>query len=234
MGNNYYEKGPHSYLNYESNHFAYYIYESIAEEWFLSFDTAIEIGAGMGRFSAPVVENFSQVILIEPYHSFAEVLRNKFSKNGLQIQEVFAEDFFSDYSVEKPVMIFGFHIMHHLTSDSRRVLYDFVKKTGSTCVFVEPNPYNPLILIQLMVEPDLSYSEEKQYLKLTKRFYHEEFMKNDIVMKSFKRICFIPPFVTHFLLKRIPKRLVSLCEVFNAVLPFFSSYQVIVFERRGE
>jgi hypothetical protein len=230
MENSYYDTDKHQYMQHRSYLFAEYVYSLISDASFSSYDTAIELGAGMGRFSPSVVMNFSNVTLIEPANSYASLLRDTFSKKNVRVVNIKAEDFLEDYNTDKPVIVFCFHLMHHLKREQREAIYQFVKRTGSKCVLVEPNPFNPLILLQILLHPDMSIGEEIQYLTLTPRKFRQEVENNGLVLSSFSRFCFFPPFATDFLLKTFPRSAVIFFEAFNKVFPFMSSYQLITCE----
>lgn len=229
----YYGKDKHKYMLCESRVFADYIYSLVSDNSFSNYASAIELGAGMGRFSAAVITNFSNVTLVEPVDDHADTLKKLFPDNGAQIVCAKAEDFLADLTVDEPAIVFCFHLMHHLKREQREAIYQFVKRTGSKCVAVEPNPYNPLILLQIIFQPDMSLAEEMQYLILTHRKYRKEVEKNGLVLSSFRRICFFPPFVTNLLLKRFARPAIAFLEVFNRFLPFLGSYQLIVCEGKN-
>lgn len=232
--NSYYSINKHQYMNYKDDIFGRYIYSLIYDESFNNYDTAVELGAGMGRFSYPVVSNFSKVTLVEPVNSYANTLREKFSNNDIRVMEISAEEFLSNHAKDKPVIIFCFHLMHHLKTNQRKEIYQYVRRTGSKGIFIEPNPFNPLILLQILLNPDMHFSEEMQYVTLTRRKYMKELKDDHLVLVSFKRFCFLPPFVTNFILKKFPRKVVRFFEIFNKVLPFLSSYQMITCLRENQ
>jgi len=230
MKNNYFSGNKHKYMKGSSQFFADYIFSLIKDRSFSNYDTVIELGAGMGRFSTSLFKNFSNVILVEPTGSYSDILTNLFPEANLQVVNAKAEKFLSDYTTDKAIIIFCFHLMHHLTYEQRKEIYRFVKRTGSKCVMVEPNPFNPLVFLQILFHPDMSFPEEKRYLSLTRRKYKEEFVKNGLVMSSFRRICFFPPFVTAILLEKIAWKAVYSLEALSRAFPFISSYQLIICE----
>ncbi len=233
MPASYYGKDKHKYMQYRSDLFADYVYSLISDESFSNYENAVELGAGMGRFSASVIKSFSNVTLVEPVDAYVDTLNKKFSKNDVHVINAKAECFLTDYKGAKPTIVFCFHLMHHLKREQREVIYQFVKSTGSKCVLVEPNPFNPLFLLQIILNADMSYAEERQYLTLTRKRYRKEFEKNGLVLTSYKRFCFLPPFVTNSLLKKFPRRTIKFFEVFNRVLPFMSFYQLITCEEKN-
>jgi hypothetical protein len=228
--NNYYGRNKHRYLQYEDDLFANYIYSLIFDNSFLKYDNAIEIGAGMGRFSAPIVKQFVKTTIVEPVKDYTDVLRQKFAKEQIMIINSSAEDFLSKQLSPPPSVVFCFHLMHHLTYKQRQLIYQFVKRTGSKGVLVEPNPFNPLILLQTLLNPDMSIPEEIQYLRLTPKRYKKEIERNKLSLTSYKRICIFPPFVINSLLNKFSNHFPTPFEVLNYIVPFMGAYQMICFE----
>ncbi|RLB65750.1 MAG: hypothetical protein DRH04_10175 [Deltaproteobacteria bacterium] len=233
MTNNYYDRDKHGYMRYPDDRFADYIYSLIADDSFLNYKTAIEFGAGMGRFSASVIKHFSKTTLVEPVPAYTDILKKKFPNNCVRILTCSVEEFLSTRTSYEPALFFCFHLMHHLTYGQRKIIYHHIKKTDSKCVLVEPNPLNPLLLIQLAIYPDMSFSQEKQYLSLTKRRYKKEIENAGLSLTSFKRICFLPPFILNIILKRFSNHFITSFERLNKIVPFLSSYQLITFENNG-
>ena len=100
--------------------------------------------------------------------------------------------------INKPILVFCFHLMHHIKREHRDVIYQFVKQTGSKCILVEPNPYNPLIFLQILFHRNMSVTKEIKYILLTRRKYRRELEENGLTLASFKRFCFFPPFILTF------------------------------------
>ena len=230
MTNNYYDRDKHEYMQYSDDRFADYIYSLIADDSFLNYGTAIEFGAGMGRFSASVIKHFSKTTLVEPVSAYTDILKKKFPENHVRIFNCSVEKFLSTQASYSPALVFCFHLMHHLTYEQRKILYHHIKKSGSKCVLVEPNPLNPLILLQILLHPDMSLSEEIQYLSLSYHRYKKEIENSGLALTSFKRLCFFPPAITNIMDKRMPKRFITSFERLNTIFPFMSSYQLLTFE----
>jgi hypothetical protein len=230
MQEKYYAENKHGYMRYESDRFAKYIYSLIQTKDFTNFLNAIEFGAGMGRFSAPLMADFAQVTLVEPTPAYAAILKESFPDARVRIFQGTFQEFIENESVEKNTLVFCFHLLHHLSPKERGCLYEFIRNLQAKAVFVEPNPFNPLILIQVLIHPDMSMAEEYQYLLLTRRRYRQELSKHGLRLASYKRICTLPPFLMGFLLKRIPAKTLRRFEFLAQYIPFCGSYQIIICE----
>jgi 16S rRNA A1518/A1519 N6-dimethyltransferase RsmA/KsgA/DIM1 with predicted DNA glycosylase/AP lyase activity len=65
---------------YRDNHFAEYIFSLINDDSFSDFNSVIELGAGMGRFTAPLIQNFSEITIVEPVTEYFDILKTKFTE----------------------------------------------------------------------------------------------------------------------------------------------------------
>lgn len=230
MQENYYAENKHGYMRYENNRFSKYVYSLIKTKDFTNFSNAIEFGAGMGRFSAPLIADFRRVTLVEPTPAYAAILKESFQDAHVQIFQGTLREFIENETEEKNTIVFCFHLLHHLNPKERGCLYKFIHTQQAKAVFVEPNPFNPLILIQILMHPDMSMAEEYQYLLLTRRRYRQELAKHGLRLALHKRICTLPPFSMGFLLKRVPVKILRRLEFLAQYIPFCGSYQMIVCE----
>jgi hypothetical protein len=98
-------------------------------------------------------------------------------------------------------------------------------------IFVEPNPFNPLIPIQILITKDMSFREEWQSFTLTKRRYEAELSRVGLELVDHSYILpLLPPQLFNRLipyLKRYPKPL-SLAEAVGNYLVFPSAYQILL------
>jgi len=196
-------------------------------------DTAIELGAGMGRFSYSLVEKFDKVYLVEPATDYADKLKSTFKQDSVTVFNGTAKDFIKQNTGIKDKIIFTFHLLHHLNQQERRDIFEFVKMTGSKAVFIEPNPHNPLIMLQIIFHPDMKVKEELAYLSLTKEQLTEELASCGLSRTRYFKLCFLPPFLTDLMLRSFLKRTLSGLEKLNGIAPFLGSYQAVYCESDG-
>jgi len=226
---NYYGTGKHSYMHYKSDRFANFVFSLIPCLWPKDAH-AIELGAGMGRFSTPLMDAFPKVTLVEPVVSYAELLLQKFSnRENVAIVPASAHSFLATCERDPRVVLFCFHLLHHLTAAERAELYVFVRESRCLGVLVEPNPANPLLLLQVMVTRDMRWREEAQYLRLGRKSYRRELYQHGLALLHYHRICCIPPVLARNLLNVLPPFLLSQFEVVSSLLPFVPSYQLGMF-----
>lgn len=232
---NYFARGTHGYLAFNDDAYGDYVFsllKKIAPHFFSNSHTAIEIGPGLGRFSCSLIKEFGSVFLIEPSEDFAASLQERFNGEQVNIYAMTAEEFFSRQDVPEDSVLIGFHILHHLSRQQRSLLYRFVKEKRLQALFAEPNPFNPLIFMQVTFHPDMDWKHEIEYLLLTKKRLLRELQESGFKNPMFSRLCFLPPPITQVLLKSPAKRLLPYFEKLNPVLPFLVSYQMVHFNGR--
>jgi hypothetical protein len=228
--NDYFAHDTHKYMYCTDGIYSEFIFSLIKKTIpvdFKKYQHAFEMGAGMGRFSFALVNNFPHVSLIEPSASYTAVLGDLFKQEQVTIVTSTLEDFFEKNSIPEQSIFFNFHLLHHLTFEQRRDYFTSLHKAKAPALFIEPNPFNPLIILQLMLYPDMRMKDEWQYLTLTRNRLTREFNACGLELAAYKRICFLPPPVTKLALKQpsFRKPLLAL-DAACAALPFFSSYHL--------
>lgn len=142
---------------YVRRHFA----EAMQAVGFGEGERVCEWGAGMGRFSVLFAERGCALTAIELSSQLATICRQNIgARPHLRVEvgdilEVM-EDLEPTYT-----LLAGFFMMHHLHElepyfrAARRLLLP-----GGRFVFVEPNPLNPLYLVQIICTPGMRLREE--------------------------------------------------------------------------
>jgi hypothetical protein len=217
-------------MSYPTDRFPQYIYSLIPQTGFSRFLRAIEFGAGMGRFSAPLISQFQNVVLVEPSPAYAEMLIESFGSEKVRIHQKTLQEFIDSEAPAQDAIIFCFHLLHHLAKPHRAKLFEYIKNIHARAIFVEPNPFNPLILLQIILSPDMSIKEEYRYLFQTSGYLRRELQRHGLAISARKKVCPFPPFLMDFLLKRIPLQFLAKFEVLARTFFFVGSYQIVVCE----
>jgi phospholipid N-methyltransferase len=225
--NEYYSADRHGYLRYDNDRLADYVVglclKNIYEEKLPS--AAIELGAGMGRFSGPLVRRFSRITLVEPCPSFAELLEERFTSCGnVTISRSSAGEFLRQLPKDRPFTIFVFHLLHHLSEEQRKEIYEFVATTDSVLIVCEPNPFNPLIMLQILLSRDMAWREEREYLRLTPSRYHLEMADTGLEPHGIRSILPVPPALSDLILRKGMEGAIKQLERLLRRLPFAGSY----------
>ena len=228
----YYTTNTHGYMQYEDAVFPQYIYDIIRRFVKNTNKNAIEIGAGMGRFTAPLVATHEKIHLIEPSKDYAEILNNKYKALNIEVFNESVKEYINKQRIPDDSACYIFHVLHHLSKPERMDMFLKLKKSVSHIIAVEPNPFNPLFLIQPLFEKDMKLKEEIGYIKLTKRALSSELESYGYKIEKYKRICFLPPFIANKLLhKSLFSKIVRVLDIFNGFFPMFGSYSLFSIKR---
>jgi hypothetical protein len=227
----YYLAGKHGYMKYANDRYPHFVFQQIAQFIPKELRTAVELGAGMGRFSVPLAEHFESVDLVEPAESYADELTEKFAAYpSVSVHRLTSSEYLRQVPLgqSSAPAIFCFHVLHHLTLEQRIEIYQSIVRMGAVGFFIEPNPINPLILIQVLTHPDMSFAEEKQYLQLGRGAYRRELSKQGLAILHYRRFCLLPPFLADFLFQHKGGSLVSAAEIACRLFPLLCSYQFVM------
>ncbi|MCX5904906.1 MAG: hypothetical protein NTV89_15875 [Proteobacteria bacterium] len=228
--NSYFAHDTHKYMYCTDGVFSDFIFSLITETIpvdLKNYQHAFEMGAGMGRFSFALVSHFPKVSLIEPSASYTAVLKKLFDQEQVAIVTSTLEDFFEKNTIPAQSIFFNFHLLHHLTFEQRREYFTCLRKANAPALFIEPNPWNPLIVLQLMLHPDMRMQDEWQYLWLTKKRLAMEFNACGLELAEYGKLCFLPPPITKLVLKQpLFRKPLLFVDKTKHLLPFLSSYHM--------
>ena len=224
----YYDQNTHGYMRYDDGAFADFVFDAMVQvmgDDYKDFGTAVELGAGMGRFSFALVSRFRSAVLVEPSRAFAGSLRGLFPQEHVQITNRTADEFFASARIEPGSIFFSFHLLHHLSRQQRAAFFSRIAETGSPAVFVEPNPWNPLLPVQIFSQKNMVIKEEAQYLTLTRRRLSRELSASGLQVRAHAPLCLLPPFAAKRVLKlRDSEKKLLRLERALRLLPFLGSY----------
>lgn len=243
--NEYFAHDTHSYMYCADSTFSDYIFALIRDliaDDLKQFSNVFELGAGMGRFSFALVSNFPHIWLIEPSPAYAETITKLFineykGKIGGKVTIVNStmEEFLQNHEVPEKSIVFCFHLLHHLTCEQRKELFTCIARINAPAIFVEPNPFNPLIILQLLVYRDMRMRDEFQYITLTKKKLSREFNSCGLSIVTHDRLCFLPPPVARFALKMPAlKKPMQFFDKLRRVIPVMGSYQLFYCKRSSK
>lgn len=128
-------------------------------------DVLVELGAGSGRYTELLLNMGYRVIAIEPDPVLANKLTERLSAvEGLII--INANPLDRTLYPDDVKAICGFHVLHHIRNEELNELYNLFadllssKRFLSGWLFLEPNPLNPLYLIQICLTEGMRITEE--------------------------------------------------------------------------
>lgn len=157
----------------------------------------LEIGAGFGRFTFPLLEHCGTVVALDLAPRLLDELARERDARGISadrcvplcadVQAVDAVDGDFDFVV-------GFFILHHLPDIGQaiRSLRGCLSRTGQM-IFLEPNRRNPLFLAQVMCCPDMTWEDEKGMFRLSAKGVEASFRSASLAPRPVRTFGFFPP-----------------------------------------
>jgi SAM-dependent methyltransferase len=227
----YYESDKHSYMTYKENKLNEYVFNLIRKEIGVLAEKVIEVGAGTGRFSNALVESYKSAVLIERAGDYAQKLKALFPLENVSVIEGDFEDYFDKESGCGATDLYCFHVLHHLSREQRKKLYEIIHSRKLRAIFIEPNPFNPALLVQIAITKDMSFKEEWQYLYLTKRRYIKELNEAGLSLEFHNYLCCLPPQLLNMILgwdAGSVRRALPFLEKISTTFVFPASYQFLV------
>ena len=129
-------------------------------------DRILEIGAGSGRYTELLLRLGFHVCAVEPDEYMARSLQSRLPDHPNLELHVGTVDDISDFPSDIKAVC-GFHVLHHIENEGLQKLGQLIGNlfsdhpTLETFFFLEPNPYNPLFPLQVLLTPAMKFSEEK-------------------------------------------------------------------------
>jgi SAM-dependent methyltransferase len=185
----------------------------------------LEIGAGFGRFTFPLLEHCGSVVAFDLSERVLADLATARDLRG--IAEERCRTLCGDVEKLDPSagpfdFVVGFFILHHLPDvpAAIRALVPALSPRGGMA-FIEPNRRNPLFLAQVLFCPDMPWREERGMFRLSARKVEAAFGAATLAPRPTERFGFFPPQVyNHLAPARALESGVERVRAFQPVLPF--------------
>lgn len=216
----------HSYMDMEDTNYTNNLVETLLSIDLNKNHKILEIGCGRGRFSFQLLKRGYKLYCIDISEMMINQFKDQLTDNeGVELITADFNDFCDMHPNEFDAVI-GFYILHHFDNlkDSLANIR-YVLKNNSTVAFIEPNPYNPMYYVQILMFKDMNWEGEKGILNMTFNKLSNAFSFADFKNFGLKRFGSLPPFLMNasFGLK--------LDSVFSNVMPsFIKPYQLITAE----
>lgn len=195
---------PQPHLSPQVNNYTVKLTQRVIERLELSSKhKIIELGAGAGRFTIPLVSRSLEITALDMSEEILKQLREKLEGRVTILKGEIEE--IDSLTKDKFDAVVGFFVLHHL-DDLTKALKSLKKvlKKEARVGFVEPNPLNPLFYIQPFVYKNMSWDQEKGFLKMTHRNLAEAFEKSGFKDFEIEKFGFFPPnFLENSLILRI-------------------------------
>jgi SAM-dependent methyltransferase len=186
----------------------------------------LEIGAGFGRFTFPLLEHCGSVVAFDLSERVLADLAAERDRRGIpgeRCRTLCGDVEKLDPSETGPFdFVVGFFILHHLPDvpAAIRALAPALAPGGGMA-FIEPNRRNPLFLAQVLFCPDMPWREERGMFRLSARKVEAAFGAASLAPRPTERFGFFPPQIYNRLAPaRALESGVERVRAFHPVLPF--------------
>jgi hypothetical protein len=168
-------------------------------------DGVIEVGAGSGRYTRALLDLELRVIALEPDPKLhAKLAAAVTPDTGATVLALGIGDLRDDLPPVRALC--GFHVLHHLDPPTLRTLARDIRRLESTqrgfrgWLFMEPNPWNPLYPLQILLHPGMRFREEAG---IWRRDYRDIFAAEGVRYAVLGHVGSVPPVAC----RRLPARL---------------------------
>ena len=188
----------------------------------------LEVGCGMGRYTLPLARHGMR---LEGLDLSPVLLERLEAYNGGEFEiPLHCADLLEPpaYLEGQFDTVIGFFTLHHLPdlaagfAGMRRLV-----KPGGRIVFLEPNAYNPLFYLQVLLTPGMTWSGDRGIFDMRPGLLSSAAAQAGLERTALRRFGFFPPFLAN-----VPwgRRLESLLETLFGWTPFLP-FQVFRAER---
>ena len=117
--------------------------------------------------------------------------------------------------------VVGFFTLHHVPDVGRCLEASAsLVRPGGRIAYLEPNPYNPLYYVQLLVAPGMSWQGERGILNMRRGAVLDTMTKLGLVDVTFKRFGLLPPAVVNRPRGSALERMLERVRVLRGLLAF--------------
>ncbi|MEN8182823.1 MAG: class I SAM-dependent methyltransferase [Myxococcota bacterium] len=187
----------------------------------------LEVGAGFGRFTFPLLERCASVIALDLSERVLGDLRRERDARGISEERcpTLCADLsggLRDHDLGSVDFVVGFFILHHLpdVAAALAALKPVLGQRGRMA-FLEPNRRNPLYLAQVLCCRDMNWREEKGMFRLSARSIERDYRAAGLAPMPPERFGLFPPQVfNRFAAARSLERSLERARWLEPVLPF--------------
>ena len=188
---------------------------------FLPGMRVLEVGCGMGRYTLLLAELGMKVEGLDLSPFLLEKL-SEFNGGRYNIPLYCADIINHPPELEgKFDAVTGFFTLHHL-HDMTLCFKAMVRllRSGGQIVFLEPNPYNLLYYLQMMITPRMTWRGDGGIVQMRPRIVLSAMRHSGLERLAMTRFGFFPPFLTNHPLGAKVEALMERVFIWQTFLPF--------------
>ncbi len=184
-------------------------------------ERVLEVGCGMGRHTFYLAQQGIKIEGLELSPVLLERLR-AFDGGRYNIPLYCAD--ILDYPPELHKQfdaVIGFFVLHHLHNlPNCFSAMTHLVKPGGRLLFVEPNPYNLLYYLQILLTPGMTWQGERGMFQMRRRIIFRAMQEAGLSRPVMSRFGFLPPFLANRAWGIRVESVLEKAVVWRALLPF--------------
>lgn len=176
-------------------------------------DSLLDVGCGMGRYTLPITDMGYRVsgldltpFLLKKFRQYESGSRKVplYCCDVIDAPKKISERF------DGVIGFFTLHHIHHLKRSFEAMAR--LLKPGGRIVFLEPNAFNPLYYVQMMVSPNITWRGDKGTIHMRWSLINRLMQSVGLSDTDIRRFGFFPPFLSN-------RRYVSMAEKYLEKFP---------------
>ncbi|MCB0736719.1 MAG: methyltransferase domain-containing protein [Bacteroidetes bacterium] len=187
-------------------------------------DQILDVGCGMGKFTFPLLKKGYQItgLDLSPF-LLQQLLRHNDNRFPIKLicSDILDIPYEYNEKFDKVIGFFALHHFHHLHSYFQVMAR--ILKPGGEIIFLEPNAYNPLYYVQILLSPTMSWKGDKGVFDMKRKKFEEAAQFASLHGLEIHKYGFFPPFVVNTKAGRMLEKVVEGMRIFK----FFSAFQII-------
>ena len=184
-------------------------------------ELVLDAGCGMGRYTFALASRGLRVEGLDLSPAMLDRLRE--FDEGRNAFKLYCADLLNPPRelLGRFDAVAGFFTLHHV-ADVRRCLDASASlvKPGGRVAYLEPNPYNPLYYVQLLLAPGMSWQGERGILNMRPRSVLRAMEETGLRQVRFERFGFLPPAVVNRPRGAALEARLERVRAFRRLLPF--------------
>jgi len=184
-------------------------------------DKILEVGCGMGRYTLSLAEQGFNITGIDLTKFLLERLDDY---NGGRFDiKLYNSDIINapeelNNSFDKIIGFFALHHFHDI-EECYKSMYRLLKPGGSI-IFLEPNAFNPLYYLQILITPKMTWEGDKGIVNMRRSRIFKHMKNAGLKELKVKRFGFLPPFLYNMKTGPFFDKLFSSFPLWKKLLPF--------------
>jgi SAM-dependent methyltransferase len=118
-------------------------------------------------------------------------------------------------------VVVGLFVLHHV-EDLTSALAAMARllRPGGRAVFLEPNPYNPIFYVQMLITPGMTWAGDGGLIRMRRSVVFDAFRRAGFVRPRMQRFGFFPPFLANHRVGAGVESLLERVALWRGLLPF--------------